>query len=461
MPRNGHAVVLGAGIAGLLAARVLTDSHDHVTVIERDRIPTADDPRRGVPQGGHTHGLMPRGAHAVDQLLPGILDELTRAGAVPVEPLVDIRAVIGGRRLLRTPIGAAAVQATRPFLERHVRERVRTLSGVELLAGCDVVGLLADGTGARITGVRVLRRDPGSAVESVPAELVVDATGRGSRTPVWLEALGFDRPAEDRPRVDLGYASRHLRLAPGADVEASVMVGAVPGNARGMAFNAVEGGLRLLTLAGIGRANHPPADDEGFLAFAAAVAPPDVAAAIRAAEPTSVITHYRFPAYQRRHYRRLRRFPDGLLVAGDALCSFNPIYAQGMTVAAVEALELRRCLADGRDGLARRYFAAVDRIVHRAWQMSLGSDLALPEVAGKRTLGIRLMNTYMARLLVLAERDPVVARQFGRVIGLLDAPTALTRPAILRRVLSARGEPAPGRNAIGPATAGDVSQVSP
>jgi 2-polyprenyl-6-methoxyphenol hydroxylase-like FAD-dependent oxidoreductase len=461
MPGNGHAVVLGAGIAGLLAARVLTDSHDHVTVIERDPVPAEDDPRRGVPQGGHTHGLMPRGAHAVDQLLPGVLDELTRAGAVPVEPLVDIRAVIGGRRLLPTPIGAAAVQATRPFLERHVRERVRTLSGVELLAGCDVVGLLADETGTRITGVRVLRRAPGSAVESVPAELVVDATGRGSRTPVWLEALGFDRPAEDRPRVDLGYASRHLRLAPGADVEASVMVGAVPGNARGMAFNAVEGGLRLLTLAGIGRANHPPADDEGFLAFAAAVAPPDVAAAIRAAEPRSRIAHYRFPAYQRRHYRRLRRFPDGLLVAGDALCSFNPIYAQGMTVAAVEALELRRCLAFGRDGLARRYFTAVDRIVHRAWQMSLGSDLALPEVAGKRTLGIRLMNAYMARLLVLAERDPVVARQFGRVIGLLDAPAALTRPAILRRVLSTRRERAPGRSAIGPATADDANQVSP
>jgi 2-polyprenyl-6-methoxyphenol hydroxylase-like FAD-dependent oxidoreductase len=367
MQRSGHAIVLGAGIAGLLAARALADTHDHVTVIERDRFPDPDDPRRGVPQGAHTHALTPRGAHAVDQLLPGVLDELTRAGAVPVEPLVDLRAIIGGRRLLHTPVGATAVQASRAFLERHVRERVRELSGVELLDECDVVGLLADGTGTRITGVRVLRRAPGSAAESIPAALIVDATGRGSRTPVWLEGLGYDRPTEDRPRVDLGYASRYLRLGPGADVEASVMVGPVPGHARGMVFNAVEGGLRLLTLAGIGRANHPPADDESFLAFAATIAPPDVAAAIRAAEPTSGIATYRYPAYQRRHYRRLRRLPEGLLVAGDALCSFNPIYAQGMTVAAVEALELRRCLADGRAGLARRYFAAVDRIVRRAW----------------------------------------------------------------------------------------------
>jgi 2-polyprenyl-6-methoxyphenol hydroxylase-like FAD-dependent oxidoreductase len=459
MQRTGHAVILGAGIAGLLAARVLTETYDRVTIIERDRFPDADSARRGVPQGGHTHVLMPRGAQVLDELLPGVLDELTRAGAVPVEPLVDLRAIIGGRCLLDTPVGAAAVQASRPFLKRHVRERVRDLSGVELLDGCDVVGLLADEPGTHITGVRVLRRAPGSADESIPAELVVDATGRGSRTPVWLEGLGYERPAEDRPKVDVGYASRYLRMAPGAPFEASVMVGPVPGRARGMAFNAVEGRLRLLTVAGIGRANHPPADDEDFVAFADSVAPPDVAAAIRAAEPTTEITTYRYPAYQRRHYQRLHRFPDGLLVAGDALCSFSPIYAQGMTVAALEALELRRCLADRRAGLARRYFAAVDRIVHGAWQMGLGSDLALPEVEGKRTLQIRLMNAYMDRLLAIAEHDPAVARQFGRVIGLLDAPTSLTRPAILRRVLLARTSAPVHKRTT--ATASEVGQVSP
>ncbi|MEJ3657932.1 hypothetical protein WEH80_33700 [Actinomycetes bacterium KLBMP 9759] len=437
MQRHGHAVVLGAGVAGLLAARVLAETHEAVTVIERDRIADSDAPRRGVPQGAHAHALMPRGAHVVEQLLPGVLDELTRAGALRVEPLLDLRATIGGQRLLTTSVGAVAVQASRPFLERLVRERVLALPGVDLIDECDAVGLLTDAPSTRITGVRVLHRAPSSAAEPLPAALVVDATGRGSRMPVWLEGLGYDRPVEDRPRIDLGYATGHLRLTPGADLEASVMVGPVPGNARGMVLNAVEGGLRQLTLAGIGSANHPPDDVAGFLAFAAAVAPPDVAAVIRAADLVADISRYRFPAYQRRHYRRMRRFPDGLLVAGDALCSLNPIYAQGLTLAAVEALELRRCLAGGRTGLARRYFAAVDRIVRSAWRMSLGADLALPEVAGNRTIETRVVNACMARLLALAEYDPVVARQVGRVIGMLDPPTALARPAILRRVLSA------------------------
>ncbi|WP_232667970.1 NAD(P)/FAD-dependent oxidoreductase [Pseudonocardia sp. TRM90224] len=477
MSRSEQAVVLGAGIAGLLAARALTDTHDHVTIIERDRLPDGADidgagARRGVPQGAHAHMLMPRGAAAVELLLPGLLDELTRTGAVRVEPLVDLRAIIGGRRLLQTPIGGTAVQASRPFLERHVRERVRGLPGVELIDECDAVGLFTDESASRVTGVRVLHRAPSSAAESIPAALVVDATGRGSRVPAWLTALGFERPAEDRPPVDVGYASCLLRVPPGADVEASVMVGPVAGHARGMAFVAVEGGQRLLTLFGIGRANHPPVDVEGFLAFAAAVAPPDVAAVIRAAVintagPPSGIARFRYPAYQRRHYGRLRRLPDGLLVAGDALCSFNPIYAQGMTVAAVEALELRRCLAAGRSGLAHRYFTAVDRVVRPAWRMGLDSDLALPEVTGNRWFGTRLSNAYTARLLARAEHDPVVARQVGRVLGLLDAPTTLARPAILRRALPAGGRLSGrifgrifGRSSTGPPTTTGVGRMS-
>jgi hypothetical protein len=210
------------------------------------------------------------------------------------------------------PIGVPAVQASRPFLEGHVRARVRALPGVAIIDGCDVVGLRVGDSGARVREVRIMHRAPGSAEEAVGADLVVDAMGRGGRTPAWLESFGYERPAEDAPRVDVGYASRYLRLPHGYDgIEKTVGVGPVPGRPRGMIMVAVEGGRRLLTLAGFSAAHRPPTDAEGFLAFAATVAPPDVVNAIRAAEPLSDIASYRYPSYQRRHYSGCVAFPTG------------------------------------------------------------------------------------------------------------------------------------------------------
>jgi 2-polyprenyl-6-methoxyphenol hydroxylase-like FAD-dependent oxidoreductase len=432
---TGHAVVLGAGIAGLLTARVLADSYDRVTVVERDRL-TGPGARRGVPQGRHAHVLMPRGSQVLEELLPGILTDLVAAGALRVEPLTDFRAIASGRALLRVPIGASAVQASRPFLERHIRDRVRALDGVEVIDDCDVVGLLTDDRAGRVTGARIVRRAPGSAEECLAADLVVDALGRGGRTPAWLEILGYPRPVEECPRVDVGYATRLLRLAPGTTgVDPTVLVGPVPGHARGMVLQAVEDGAHLLTLAGFGPAHRPPLDPAGFLAHAATVAPPDILAAIADADPLTGVAGYRYPAYQRRRYERLRRFPPGLLVVGDALCSFSPVYAQGMTVAALQAAALRACLRTGPDRLASRFFRAAAKVVDGPWRLAVGADLALPEVAGRRGLADRVLAAYTDRVLAAAERDAVVSRQFMRVTTMLDAPGRLLGPTILRRVL--------------------------
>ena len=442
-----HAVVLGAGMAGLLTARVLVDAYEQVTVVERDALPATGRPgdgRRGVPQGRHAHAFMARGTQVVDELFPGLVGELVADGAVLVDPLTEFRMRIGGRLLRPVPIGAPAVQASRPFLEAHVRDRVRAL-GVELVDGCDVVGLLPGAGGERITGVRVLRHAPGSAEETLPADLVVDAMGRGGRTPSWLAELGYQRPAMDEPKVDVAYASRYLRLPDDAHrrLEKIIGVGPVPGHPRGAIMVAVENGRRVVTLVGLGPAHRPPTDPGGFTAFATTVLPPDVLDALAAAEPVGSIAGYRYPSYQRRHYERLRRFPAGLLVTGDAVCSFNPIYAQGMTVAALQADALRECLAAGRDGLARRFFRASARIVADPWRAAVGADLALPEVPGRRPPMFRVTNAYTARVLAAAETDDVVSRQFGRVLGMLDPGSALLRPAILRRVLRPRA-PEPG-----------------
>ena len=230
MQRIGeHAVVIGASMAGLLAARVLADAYERVTVIERDRLPVGIEARRGVPQGAHAHTLLPRGQACLEELLPGIVAELIAAGAPTYAAMNEMRVVLGGHPFARAELGARSLIASRPLLEGHVRRRVRALANVELRDRIDALGLEPGADGQRIAGVRVLSRADSSAAETLQADLVVCATGRGARVPAWLEALGHPRPVEQRLAVDVGYATRHLRLPAGAlDGDRLVLVGPRP-----------------------------------------------------------------------------------------------------------------------------------------------------------------------------------------------------------------------------------------
>ena len=261
------------------------------------------------------------------------------------------------------------------------------------------------------------------------------ATGRGARLPAWLEDLGHARPAEQRLEVDIVYASRDLRLPAGAlGPDKLVLVFARPGLPRGLFLFAQEHDRWRLSVYGY-RGHHPPTDADGFMAFAASVAPPDVMAAIRAAEPLTPVAAHGFPADLRRRYERLRRLPRGLLPFGDAICAFNPVYGQGMAVAAREAVVLRDCLAAGPDGLERRFLRGAARAVDDAWRLATGADLAQPAVAGRRPAHVRLINAYLRRLHAVAEHDPALALAFIRVVGMLDRPQRLLRPRPVGRVI--------------------------
>ena len=438
MPTIGdHAVVLGAGIAGLLAARVLADAYERVTVVERDPLLETTDNRRGVPQGRHAHLLVPRGTQILDELFPGLVDDMIAGGLPLIRDFAEMRFSPGGHLLcLRgRPAQPFICQAGRPYLEGHVRARVRALPAVEILDRRESVGLVTTAARDRVTAVQLLHLAADGAEETLDADLVVDATGRGSRTHTWLATIGYDQPPEEQLTIQLKYATRHLRLRPGTLAgQKMVSIGAQPGRPTGFVLFAQERDRWILTAVGYD-GHHPPTDPKGFLAFVEAIAPPDVFAAIRDAEPFDDIVAHRFPANLRRRYERLRRFPAGLLVFGDAICSSNPAYALGMSVAALQAEALRDSLADGDRDLARRFFRAAAKPVGMAWQLTVGADLALPQVKGPRPIPVRVINAYVNRVLTAAERNRAIAEQFLRVIALQDPPKRVFRPSTALRVL--------------------------
>jgi 2-polyprenyl-6-methoxyphenol hydroxylase-like FAD-dependent oxidoreductase len=439
-----RAVVVGGSLAGLLAARVLTDAYAQVTVIDRDELSQTSTHRRGVPHGRHVHGLLARGQQVLEELFPGLTAELVAHGAPAGDMLANARLYFSGHRLRQAHTGLVVLCASRPFLEGHVRARVRALSNVTFLDRCDVVGLTTAPDGRRVAGARVLRRADGSAEELLSADLVVDASGRGSRTPVWLDALGYARPGEEQVRIGLGYTTRTYRLrrdALGGDL--AVLHAATPEHPRAGALQVLEGDRWMLTLAGI-LGDHPPTDPDGFLDFARSLRFPDIYETVRDAEPLDDPVPFRFPASVRHCYERLDRFPDGFLVMGDAVCSFNPIYGQGMSVAALEALVLRRHLERSIEPQPHRFFRDIARVVAVPWDIAVGRDLIFPAVQGRRTAKVRLINAYLARLHAAAVHDASLASAFVRVAGLVTPPDSLLRPGIALRVLRASLRPAAG-----------------
>jgi 2-polyprenyl-6-methoxyphenol hydroxylase-like FAD-dependent oxidoreductase len=439
-----RAVVLGASLAGLLAARVLADAYAKVTVIDRDQLPQTPMNRRGVPHGRHAHGLLTGGQQALEELFPGLTAELVAHGAPAGDMLANGRWYLNGHRLRQAHAGLVALSPSRPLLEGQIRARVRALPNVTFLDSHDIVGLDATPDGRRVTGARVLHRADGSAEQVLGADLVVDATGRGSRTPGWLEAFGYPRPVKEQVRIGLSYATRTYRLPPDAlDGDLAVLQTATSEHPRSGVLLRLEGDRWMLTLAGrLG--DHPPTDSDGFLAFARSLRFPDIYQAVRDAEPLDDPVPFRFPASVRHRYERLDRFPDGLLVLGDAVCSFNPVYGQGMSVAGVEALALRHHVEGGAAVQPRRFFRDLARVVDVPWDIAVGGDLVFPGVQGRRTLKARLVNAYLARLHAAAAHDASLASAFLRVAGLVAPPQTLLGPRVAVRVLRGSLRPATG-----------------
>ncbi|MGE2837075.1 FAD-dependent oxidoreductase [Mycobacterium sp. SMC-4] len=452
MPVLGErAVVLGASMSGLLAARVLAEFYRDVTLVERDELSDSPSPRRGVPQGRHPHALLARGAQTIGELFPGIFDDLVAEGA-PVWDFAmsKIYICLNGHLVVRS--GRAAYdddatpmyQPSRPLLECHVRRRLRALPNVTIADGHEVTELCTSPDRARVTGVRLVDRET-SAETVMRADLVVDAMGRAARTPALLDRLGYQRPVEECVTMHTTYMSQALRIPPGTLHEMLVGIGPAAAQPTGMFLVRNENDQWIFTVFGMGI--EPPRDLPGMIAFARARAPEHVLAGVAAGEPLGPAVPHKLPSSQWRRYDKLHRFPGGLLVIGDAMCSFNPIYGQGMSVAATEATALREALRRGSHDVARRYFHLAAKSVGVAWSLGAGTDLAFPQVQGRRTPVTRLTQRYADWILTACETDALVHAQFTKVAGLVDPPARLFHPAFVRRVAHvnrARRQQGPG-----------------
>ncbi len=434
-----HAVVLGAGMAGLAHAVPLAEHFDRVTLVERDVLPNRAGARRGVPQGQHIHLLVPGGLTRLEQLLPGVVDELSGHGAELIGS-PEWRFHMGGGRLALKGSDFRITGATRPLIEDVVRARVLALGDVEVLDGWTARELLTAADRGRVTGVRLRSEADPTEERTLEADLVVDTTGRGSPSPRWLADLGYAPPAEERLKVDVHYTTRLFRRSPGdLDGSRNVLVDVPPDARRGGVALAVEEGRWLVTLIGM-LGERPPADLPGFTDYAAGLWNGDVHDVVQGATPIGDAVRAAFPSFSRHRYDRLRRLPERYLVAGDAVCSFDPRFGQGMTVAIIEALELRRVLyAHGLDRIGPRVLSSARWAVQDAWDLAAGGDLAHPEVEGPRPPSWRLTTAYLQRLVPVGHHDPEVGAALIRVIGMLDRPQRLMRPQLLWRVLGGPG----------------------
>jgi 2-polyprenyl-6-methoxyphenol hydroxylase-like FAD-dependent oxidoreductase len=439
LPRLGHAAVTGAGIAGLLAARVLAEHFETVTLVERDTLPNAAEPRKGVPQGNHVHLLLVGGRLIVEALFPGLGDELRAAGAVVLNGGRDLSWHQGGGWRVKHESDLVYLSMTRSLLEATLVARLRALPNLRVLDRTRVGGWLSDGLG-RVTGVRVEGCSTLGASGDIKADLVIDAMGRGSATPVWLPGIGFAAPSTELLPTRVAYASCLFRRPEGEAGRRAVVISGNAGARRRSILFPIEGGRWLVTL--VGFFGEPmPRDHDSFLAFARSLPVLDVDEAIRGAEPVGGISSYRYAGNFRYRYERLDRFPEGLVVIGDAVCSFNPIYGQGMTVAAFEAellgKELGRLRHQGGidPAFGRRWFRSLAPLIDAAWNGVSLEDLRFPELAHHRPTRVLPLQWYMGRVSRATHRSALVANQFYRVINFLDPPARLFRPRVMAQVL--------------------------
>lgn len=417
-------------MAGLMAAAALSDAFREVVIIEKDELPLRPELRKGVPQGAHVHTFLGYAVEAMHELLPDIMEDLYAAGAVKIRRNHDIWFHDAAGPTPIRDVGIVTPSVTRPLLEHVTRQRVLALTNVRMRDATRLKTFETDGE-KHVTGVLV---EANGESERVAANLVVECSGRATRLPRWLQAQGFGEVPAQRLKISMGYTSGFFRPPPdlAGDRWACLML-AIPPGLRAAYLTPVDGGLWLATMYGRG-GDMAPRDAEGFVEWTRGLAHPIIYEKLARAEPVSSFRTYKIPIGIWNRYDQMTGFPGGLLPMGEALTSFNPMYGQGISLSAGQALALRSALADGPDGeLAARYFAGCRELNRTGWSVMETLDLAYASTIGERPADIEDRWRMSAAIRRLSEQDSEVHALRVRVTHLLDPPSVLARPDIVER----------------------------
>jgi 2-polyprenyl-6-methoxyphenol hydroxylase-like FAD-dependent oxidoreductase len=428
-----HAIVIGGSVAGLLAARVLLNHFEQVTLVERDRFPVTPVPRPGIPQAQHVHVLLMEGYRILEDLFPNLTVDLTAKGALLLDWTRDWRFLTVWDWMPQEPCHTQGLICSRLLLEWYLCDRLRQKPGFEIREATQVTGLVSADSPTRVIGVTLTQA---GNPQTLAADWVVDASGRNSKLADWLVDLGCRRPPATTVNSFLGYASRWYRQ-PAQGICQGIILAAKPGvTRRGGVLYPVEGERCVITLSGIEK-DYPPADEAGFLTFADSLRHPCIADAIRACKPISPIQCYRRTDNHWRHYEKLPAMPDGVVALGDAVCAFNPAYGQGMTAAALGATLLDRCLQHPRSGLALHFQKQLAKTLTPPWLMATSEDLRWQLTTGDRPGWFsQQLQRYFDRVARAANHDPQIQYAFMEVAHLAKPPTHLLRPRTLWKALT-------------------------
>lgn len=436
---RNHAIVLGGSLGGLMTARVLSKHFDKVTIIEKDIVNRQPESRKGQPQTRHLHGLLPAGFNVMKQYFPDLGEALEKSGA-NVNDFANtmVWKTYGGYRKAFN-MDLQAVLMSRPLLEHLIRERVLALPNVELLDNTAVKNILKTPDNQRVTGVLIEPKGNENA-QSLEADLVIDVTGRTSRSAQWLTEMGYEAPPTNEVKVNVGYATRIFMRDPQHPLSKSWMLYTpqAPVETRFGGLFPVEGDRWVLSVGGW-HGDSAPIDEESFMAFIKSLPMPELYDTIKDCEPLSDITPYKFQSSLRRHYEKLTRFPLGYLVLGDAVSSFNPTYGQGMTSATMQAKELDKILSEQINDakMATTFFKKIAKVIDIPWGLAVGEDFRFPSTEGVKPPAIGFINKYVAKVHRATLKDEVVCKAFLKVMSLLEPPTSLFKPSIVWRVLRA------------------------